>query len=327
LAITCHFADGDLLQCRFAISPLLETTDALRSLVIPGRESYQLPWQRQVRGRLAGLALEPLAALLRLPGYQPDFLSPPPQGPYTEFGAELQQVMRTPPARVLAELGQALHASPAGQAALRAHPDLAGEPDTVRDALAGMLRRAWQALVQPWWSRLREVLDADITFRARQLADAGVAATLNDLDPKIRWRDGRLRMAVRASERRELTGHGLVLMPSVFAWPLVAVMYDPPALVYPARGIARLWQPPPSADGALPQLIGRGRAAILTALADPATTSGVAARCGLSIATASEHLAVLRAARLVTSTRTGRSVTHERTALGVALSGREDPDG
>jgi hypothetical protein len=60
LAITCHFADGDLLQCRFAISPLLETTDALRSLLIPGRETYQLAWQRQVRGRLAGLALEPL---------------------------------------------------------------------------------------------------------------------------------------------------------------------------------------------------------------------------------------------------------------------------
>src|SRR5262250_751116 len=129
LAITCHFADGDLLQCRFAISPLLETTDALRSLLIPGRESYQLPWQRQVRGRLAGLELEPLAAVLRLPGYQPDFLNPPPQGPYTEFDAELQQLIRTPPERVVAELGQALHASPAGQAALRTHPELGGEPE------------------------------------------------------------------------------------------------------------------------------------------------------------------------------------------------------
>lgn len=327
MAITCYFADGDLLQCRFAISPLLETTDALRSLLIPGRETYQLPWQRQVRGRLGGLELAPLAALLRLPGYQPDFLSPPPQGPYTEFAAELEQLMRTPAARVTVELGQALHASQAGQAALRAHPELGGDPEPVRDALAGMLFRAWQALVQPWWSRLREVLDADITFRARQLADSGVAVTLNDLDPKIRWRDGRLRVAARASERCELTGRGLVLMPSVFGWPLVAVMYDPPAVIYPARGIARLWQPPPSADGALPQLIGRTRAAILTTLADPATTSGVAVRCGLSIATASEHLAVLRAAKLVTSTRTGRSVTHERTALGVALSGREDPDG
>jgi DNA-binding transcriptional ArsR family regulator len=276
--------------------------------------------------RLAGLELEPLAALLRLPGYQPDFLNPPPQGPCTEFGTELEQLTRTPSSRVMAELGQALHATPAGQAALRAHPELGGEPEKVRDALAGMLRRAWQALVQPWWSRLREVLDADITFRARQLADAAVAVTLNDLDPKIRWREGRLRVAVRASERCELTGRGLVLMPSVFGWPQVAVMYDPPAAVYPARGIARLWQPPPTAGGALPQLIGRTRAAILTALADPATTSGVAARCGLSIATASEHLGVLRAAKLVTSTRTGRSVTHERSALGVALSGREDPD-
>jgi hypothetical protein len=35
----------------------------------------------------------------------------------------------------------------------------------------------------------------------------------------------------------------------------------------------------------------------------------------------SEHLSVLRSAGLVTTTRTGRFLVHQRTALGVALAG------
>ena len=48
-----------LLQCRFAVSPLTETTDALRSLVRPAPEAYHLTWQGQVRPRLPGLPPTP----------------------------------------------------------------------------------------------------------------------------------------------------------------------------------------------------------------------------------------------------------------------------
>lgn len=102
---------------------------------------------------------------------------------------------------------------------------------------------AWEVLIEPWW-RLRDVLDADITVRARQLAQAGLAATLNDLDPRISYHQGILRCAMTAEEELHAAGTQLVLIPSVFAWPGVGVNYDPPAVIYPARGTATLWQPP-----------------------------------------------------------------------------------
>jgi len=117
----------------------------------------------------------------------------------------------------------------------------------------------------------------------------------------------------------------LVLIPSVFGWPAAAVAFDPPAVTYPARGIARLWQPPAQASGDLARLIGQTRAKVLTALAEPASTTGLAARCRIPVSSASEHLAVLRATGLVTTTRTGRFLVHQRTPLGVALSGGSEP--
>jgi hypothetical protein len=124
-------------------------------------------------------------------GYQPDFLNPAPDGPFTEIGAELARVRLTPPAKVAAELAECL----GGSAALRDHPVLAGDPAAgwdpaqVRDLLADMLHRAWSALIEPWWPRLRDVLDADITYRARRLADAG----LDDRPGRPHWHPGQQR--------------------------------------------------------------------------------------------------------------------------------------
>jgi hypothetical protein len=204
---------ADLLQCRFAVSPLTETTDALRSLVRPAPEAYHLTWQRQARPRLPGLRLEPLLAILSWSGYQPDFLAPAPDSPFTEVEAELDRVRATPPTRVAAELSTIRHA----------HPALAGSPEEVRDLLADMLARAWSALIKPWWPRVRDVLDADITYRARRLADAGVAATLNELDPRVSWQDDALRFAHSSTSEMDLSGGELVLIPSVFTWPHSAV--------------------------------------------------------------------------------------------------------
>jgi DNA-binding transcriptional ArsR family regulator len=321
MSIVFRFRAEDLLQCRFAISPLGETADALRSLVLPGREGYHLRWQRQVRGRLAELGIEPLLSVLAISAYQPDFLNLPPPGPFTEIDGELERVRAIPPERVATELNRSLDGHPAGRAARRAHPELSGDPAQARDLLAAMLKRAWSALVEPWWPQLRDVLDADITFRARQLADTGVSGTLNDLDPKVSWRDGVLKITMTPRAELDVAGEVLVLIPSVFAWPRLAVTFDPPAVTYPARGIATIWQPPAQSDSDLAALIGKTRAAVLTALTEPASTTGLAARCGISVSSASEHLAVLRATGLVATARTGRFLVHQRTPLGVALSG------
>jgi hypothetical protein len=43
VTLLLRFLSEDLLQCRFAISPLNETADALRSLARPGAAAYHLP--------------------------------------------------------------------------------------------------------------------------------------------------------------------------------------------------------------------------------------------------------------------------------------------
>ncbi|WP_046774043.1 ArsR/SmtB family transcription factor, partial [Streptomyces scabiei] len=80
--------------------------------------------------------------------------------------------------------------------------------------------------------------------------------------------------------------------------------------------------PPPAAAGthqALAALLGRARAAVLEEVADGRTTSEVAARVGLSPATVSHHVAVLRESGLLTSRRLGGIVLHTLTALGADL--------
>jgi DNA-binding transcriptional ArsR family regulator len=320
VAIVFRFGAEDLLRCRFAVSPLRETMGALRTLRHPERLAYHLPWQRQVRSGLQGLDLAPLLALVPPAGYSPDFLSPPPDGPFTRIEAELERVRATPPERVHAEVTRCLAEQgdprPPGAAVLL------GDPVATRELLVELLARCWQVLVEPWWPRLRDLLEADIVFQARRFADGGMEAVLTDLHPRVRWRDDALHVAVAASGECDLSGRGLVLMPGVFEWPGVGVMLDPPwqpTLDYPVRGIALLWQEPAAQRAGLARLLGRTRATLLVALAEPTSITGLAARCGLPVSTVSEHVAVLRAAGLVAARRAGRHLLHEQTPLGIAM--------
>src|SRR6266508_3078086 len=97
VALALRFGPGDLLRCRFALSPLWETTNAIRTLAEPQRHGYHLPWLRRVQPELPPLELA------------------------------------------------------------------------------------------PHWERIRDLLDGDIAFRARRLADGGLERLFADLDPSIRF--------------------------------------------------------------------------------------------------------------------------------------------
>lgn len=88
------------------------------------------------------------------------------------------------------------------------------------------------------------------------------------------------------------------------------------------RGVGDLLgaAPRPGPAGALARLIGGSRAALVRALAVPATTTQLAATLELSLGTVGDHLAVLRGAGLVRRVRVGRAVQYRRTALGDALA-------
>jgi DNA-binding transcriptional ArsR family regulator len=324
VSLVLVFGRDDPARVRFAISPLWETMAALRVLLEPQRHRYHLPWLDSVRPDLEQLDLWPLLVLSPHRGWTPDFLSPAPAGPGTTIAEQLRQVRETAPEQVAREVQRSL-TQRSGEAAPEAAWRLLDDPTATRAMLAGLLERCWQLLIAPHWPRLRDLLQADILYRTQMLGDYGLERVLGELHPQARWTGRTLIIDAPTTERRQLDGAGLLLIPSVFAWPGLAAIIDPPArptLTYAARGIAELWQP---AHGvhfeALGRLLGQTRAALLESLAEPASTHTLARRHELAPSTVSEHLAVLHQARLVTRRRHRHTVLYQQTPLGAELAG------
>ncbi|MGW4299913.1 DUF5937 family protein [Streptomyces sp. NPDC004646] len=317
-----RFGEEDFLRCRFAISPLWEAQDAVRTLRRPDRHGYHGPWLRRVRAAAAGLDLAPLWLLMPRRGSSPDWLSPPPLGPLTSFEDEIAAVRAADPEAARAETARSLACTPGALESARGRAWLADPARMVRE-LADLLEAAWRVLVAPEWPRLRALLEADVAFHSRRLAEVGLGALLPELDARLSW-DGRTLTLPGGRYARDLGGRGLLLMPSVFCWPDVITGFEAPwqpMLVYPARGIGALWaEPAGRTPQALVRLLGRNRAAVLTALGEPATTSALAHRLRLAPSSVSDHLTVLRAAGLLTATRHGHQVLYARTPLGTALA-------
>ena len=315
-------SSADLAGCRYAISPLIETTSAMRVLVGTDPAGVLGPWKERMRPALAALrASDPAVgawiSLFRRDD-NADFLHPPPSG-LASFRDELDRVRATPLRTARAELARNLagHRRPPGYA-----QRILDSPEVV-DRLADAIAATWAALIEPEWSRLRAVLERDIVQRAGRLAAYGWATALADLHPRVSWTtDGAIAVRHRDTGHYRLEGHGLVFGPSVFADLVLTTEPGlPVALVYRARGIADILGPPPDppAGDALGPLLGPARAAVLRALAAPATTSQLVAQLGASLGSVGGHLAVLREAKLISRTRTGRSVQYAATPLGDAL--------
>lgn len=325
MAISLGFTPADLLRCRFARSPAFETLAAVRCASGPQGPGPHRRWLEAVRPRLSGpdgLDLRPVALLQPRRGYTPDFLAPPPSGPATEFEDELARIAATPAEVVHAEIVQSLRDTP-GAAGSETGRMLLGDPAEVLSFLTGLVRAAWTVLVEPWWPRVRALLDADIAFQSRRLAEGGIERLFGEIHPTLEWTGDALVRSPGGDEHHDLGGRGLVLLPSVFKWEEVVVVTDPPwqpTVAYPARGLGGLWEAPRGTAGdALGKLVGRTRADLLTGLTDPASTTWLAHRHALAPGTVSEHLGVLRAAGLVVGERHRHEMRYQRTALGDAV--------
>lgn len=297
-------------RCRFAVSPLHETAAGLRALQKPSglADTAGLPWAEGLR-ELDRVAYAPLLALMPHGRWGVDFLTPPPTGPADAIDDELTRATATDPVQVAVEIARCRQVQ--GLA-----PDDV-DPERRRDELVGLLRRAWDEWLAPRWPRLRDVLDADVARRSARVAGGGLAAVLVDLSPQVHLVDGAITVP-GPDHQVDLGGRGLLLMPSGLNRGTGA-MWDPPwhpTLHYPATGRS---QPPDTDPAALARLLGATRAALLAALTAPATTSGLAVRCGVPLSTASDHLSVLRRSGLVRAVRRRHAVEHTRTALGDAL--------
>jgi hypothetical protein len=110
----------------------------------------------------------------------PEFLVPAPPGAGASIEGDLTALQRTTARQVRASLHRVFGEE---------HPDtvapLAVQPAAGLRAIAAELRTAHDRLIAPHWSRIRAVLDADVTYRAKQLALGGTEKLFYDLHPDL----------------------------------------------------------------------------------------------------------------------------------------------
>lgn len=112
MAVVLRIGADDWRLVRFAVSPLQETTGALRLVrrVLDGHVTPTRPWEVAAVRRAAQLPLGPLLALLPAGSWNPDVLNPPPSGPHADFADELTQVAAVDPDTFAGELARCLTA-------------------------------------------------------------------------------------------------------------------------------------------------------------------------------------------------------------------------
>ncbi|MGI5487737.1 ArsR/SmtB family transcription factor [Microtetraspora malaysiensis] len=311
-----HFSDADLRQIAFAPAPnaLWETALSVRLLrgARTGR-SWSRPgvqWlHRQVSGSLAERA-GVLAPLVPPKSFVPGFLLQPDAG---DFAAGVKLASETPSSYLALDMSVLSPAQRAGRWA----QDLSDGTPEARQTLARDLHRYFTSSVEPLWPQIQTEAAADRTLRAETLLRGGVDALLATLHPDCHWQPPILHIPIDLDHDITLGGRGLLLIPSYFA-PRPMVTYNPDAttlLSYPLHVGDR----PTGPADALGPLLGRTRATVLAILRDPATTTVVAERAGISLGSASQHTTVLRNAGLISTTRMGGAVLHTLTPLGSAL--------
>lgn len=330
----CWVVSADLLaRSRFTVSPLAETVSALT--VLSRSDSPRLPWARslwvghrdaylamlardEVRAAVAGHLWRPRRGAV--PGWIAEFLAFPPLGDGATFDDEIGQFVMWDDNRIRAEIRQ--FACGPLSAAL-------GRPG-LRDAATGILRWTWDTALAPDWRRRRRVLEADIIARTSRLAVGGWAEALGTLAAQTAWLgDGRLQIDgydipdQDLSHVRELSFVPVHGDGTWAAWDLPHRY----ALVYPAAGVLAETGSTDVGPDPLARLIGPNRARVLRLLAEPCSTTQIAALTGLLPGAVSGHLRVLLDADAVLRRRAGREVLYWRTPFGDSLAATGNPDG
>lgn len=313
---------ADLRRMRFAYSPLAELAESLQMI---NQSCGRLPelyrgWFERISGGLAGVDMGLLRVVVPPGPETARFMFQGAADAGTTIERQLRMVAEYPAELLGRDLREAWGGTGLPPAAKRL---LAGGPGR----LAETLWEYWQVAIGPYWPQIRALLDADVAYRAARLASGGIECLLADLHPRVRLHDYAIQVGTESPvTQHDLSGTGLLLIPCAFAWSYLDVGVGnpwPPHLIYGARGVGNLWHARAAAatgsSDVLGELLGHSRAAILTCVALPMSTTGLAHELGLSPPAVSAQLSVLRRSGLVTSWRSGRRVLYQSTPLATSI--------
>lgn len=329
-----HFSAEDLVRTRVAVTwgPLGETLFSLMTLHQTAMPNLLAGWRDRVR-RTSNVATHPAATLFDETVLDLFTVT----GPAPSLDEGLEALLRARPEHLRSELVGAAASTPHQRGyANRWLGGAVGDPAHDRNdrrELVRFLHEYHRVAIAPYWPRIRSRLQAEHTGYARALAAYGVEAMFALLPSGFRWRSPVLEVGRTGPVADlELAGRGLVLVPSAFCQTMPslftsAVDDGAPAILFvpvmrTLADAASMLSPREAGavSKALAALLGRTRANALEVVGQGACTTGqLADRLGASLASASEHATVLRAAGLITTSRRGRAVLHALTPLGVDL--------
>ncbi|NEA31230.1 winged helix-turn-helix domain-containing protein [Streptomyces sp. SID13031] len=280
-----------------------------QSLPVP---PHLATWAAATRAAIRPV-MAPYLQLCGMPRWMPDFLTP--TSSESDFATALEQMLATPPELLFAELRAPIES---GALPARTADLAAGDPAALRRL--GVAAEAFHAIaVGPYWAEMVTAVHADRAARGLTFVDQGIDRVLHTLSPQLRWQSSTLSYECPGGADIVITpaGRGVTLVPSYLV-PVpnfVDVGTSPVILHYPIE------KRPPELTFREPlsDLLGRTRAAVLSATTGGRSTSEVAEAVGISAGSASQHASVLRSAGLITTHRTGSSVRHLVTPLGTDL--------
>ncbi|WP_409235643.1 ArsR family transcriptional regulator [Streptomyces sp. PA5.6] len=329
MTMRIHFTGVDLARTRLAsgIRPLMELEIGIRLLQERSHPVRFDAWRRRAATGLHP-RLGPLFDFVPALGASVGFLDM--SGP--ENAADFTERLRSAPAREivrdLEQWGTGIRQVPQSARRLRQDPTLIRH---VADAVDS----AHSRFIEPYWPRMERFAAADRSWRLQRLAEHGIERLLRELNPRyITWAPPILSLTTASGRDGDihLAGRGLLLIPTVFGAHYPAFDHPDdgqPWITFPVRDGADSTLAPASftadvlADvpDSLQALLGRTRATVLCTIAQSSgyTTTELAAKAHISLASASEHASVLRNAGLTTLTRQGKLALHALSPAGQAL--------
>lgn len=321
--ITITLAPQDLEQIRFTYSPLNELVTSFHMREHGKIQSSLQPWADYAARVLHGEAFPHLEALT-MTGYMADFLTPPPLiSKMLPVEAEIAAMRDVSPDLIRLNVQRIVALD--GENAIR--QQFMVYPLELLECLIEELERYWARVLDPYWARIRVVLENDTLYRERLHALKGVDETLSDLSPNVAYKNRTLTFEkLNKTETHLLEGNGAVFSPSVFknpssglSWQIVPE-YITPWMTYSARGSGNWFSEMlPDPEEQLRVALGDAPARLLIALCEPDHTSNLAKRLYLTAGAVSQQLKRLHQAGLVDSTRSGYKVYYRLSERGLKL--------
>lgn len=324
MSIKIHVTPDDLLETRFAYSPLVELSSSYLVLVTPSYHGMYRRWVDEALRALHGIELPYLDALIvpHMPrpkgNYIPDFLTPTPGFVQLNLEPELEQLLNLPDAIIHASIRRLIET--VGESELRLF-FLTYTREAVY-CLVEELRLYWRRTLESHWKRLTAILDGDVLYHARRLAVEGPEEMLRSMHPKLTFQDGVIELLKNRDAEFFLQGSGMQLVPSIFGGNMLSYQVVPewqPMLIYSPRGLGLWQQSTQERNQSLELALGEGRARVLQTLSIPSNTGEIARRLDITAGAASQHLSRLQQAGLVEPNRSGRHVYYRLTDRGAQL--------